>query len=152
MAKYSQKVVRSGGNNVQAFGSISASSGTAVRRGKLIDVMWGFDAATPVDTAYVLEIQRITAIGTASTVVPAPLDPADAAYLGVAKSVYTADPTLTAATILHSLPVNGRTSYRWIANTGEELIYPATNANGLAQTLSAVSTVTGIGTMIFEEQ
>lgn len=152
MAKYAQKLVRSGGNNVQSFGTITASSGTAVRRGKLIDVMFGFDASTPVDTAYTLEVQRCTTTGTGTTVTPAPLDPADAAFLGVAKSVITADPTLTASTILMSLPVNGRTSYRWIANTGEELIYPATNANGLSMDLSAASTVTGICTSIFEEQ
>lgn len=151
MAKYAQALVRSGANNVQAFGSITSSSGTAVRRGKLQDVTFGFDA-TPADAAFTVQVQRCTTTGTGTTVVPAPLDPADAAYLGVGKSVITADPTLTAATILLNMAMNQRASYRWVANTGEELVYPATNANGLSIQLSAVNTITGQSGVIFEEQ
>lgn len=122
-----------------------ASNATALRRGKIYDFFVGVDG-TPADNAMVWDISRMTAAGTATTVTPPPLDPADSAMLGVGSVNATAEPTITANSSVFNLGVNQRASYRWVAAPGGELVYPATNANGLAlrcKSAAYASTVTG---------
>lgn len=123
----------------------TASNATQLRRGQVYDVMFGTDG-TPADNAVVWDISRQTAVGTATTVTPAALNPADAAMLGASAANATAEGTITAASSVLNIGMNQRASYRWVAAPGSELVYPATNSAGLAlraKSASYASTVTG---------
>ena len=124
---------------------VYASSGTQLRRGQIYDLSIGVDG-TPADNALVWDISRQTAAGTATAAVPPPLNPADAAFLGIAALNATAEGTITATTSVFNLAMNQRASYRWVAAPGSELVYPATNLAGFAlrcKSASYASTVTG---------
>jgi hypothetical protein len=110
--------------------SVFASNTTALRRGKVYDVLIGTNG-TPADNYLQWDISRMTVDGTGTAVTPNPLDPADAAALGAAKNNYTVEPTVTANSSLFNVGVNQRASYRWVAAPGSELVYPATANNGL---------------------
>lgn len=131
--------------------SAFASNATQLRRGKVYDVLIGTNG-TPADNVMTFDISRMTADGTGTTVTPVSLDPADAAMLGVSKANYTAEPTVTAASSVFNLGINQRASYRWVAAPGSELIYPATNANGLVlRVLSPGYTGTATAEIMLEE-
>ena len=101
-----------------------------LHRARLREVIVGSDD-TPADVAYELTCQRTTAAGTATAVTPTALDAgAPAAYLTCGKN-HTAEPTYTASTELLTLQSNLRTSQRWVAAPGFELIIPATNLAGI---------------------
>lgn len=122
----------------------TASNATQLRRGQVYDVLIGTDG-TPADNALSFDISRQTAAGTATSVTPNALNPADAAMLGVAAANATVEGTITANSSVFFLGINQRASYRWVANPGSELVYPATNANGFAlraKSASYTSTVT----------
>ena len=123
------------------------------RRGKLYDITFG-TLGTPADTTYQFDVSRTTAAGTATaTMVPAPLDPADAAASSASFCNYTGEPTYTAATSLFNLGINQRASYRWVAAPGSEMVWPATNLNGLGiRAQSASGTATATGAFLFMEQ
>lgn len=123
----------------------TSSSATQARRGQIYDVMLGTDG-TPADNAVVWDISRQTAAGTITAVTAVPLNPADAAYLGLAAANATIEGTITATSSVLNLGVNQRASYRWVAAPGGELVYPATTANGFAlraKSPAYTSTVTG---------
>lgn len=129
-----------------------ASSGTAVRRGKVYDVLVGTNG-TPADNYMEWDISRQTADGTATTVTPLAIDPADSAMLGVSKANYTVEGTITANSSVFYVGVNQRASYRWVAAPGGELVYPATNLNGFAlRVKSGGYTGTATGMLHVEEQ
>jgi hypothetical protein len=131
--------------------SIAATSGS-LRRGKVYDLLIGTNG-TPADNYLQWDISRMTAAGTATSVTPQALDPADVAALGSANSNYTAEPTITANSSLLNVGVNQRASYRWVAAPGSELVFPATAANGLAlRTLSGGYTGSATGDWMYEEQ
>ena len=69
---------------------VTSSSTTQARRGQIYDVMIGTDG-TPADNAVVFDISRQTAAGTATSVTPNLLNPADAAMLGAASANATAE-------------------------------------------------------------
>ena len=132
--------------------SINASNVTQLRRGKVYDVLIGTNG-TPADNYLQWDISRMTAAGTATAVTPNQLDPADSAALGVANNNYTAEPTVTANSSLFNVGVNQRASYRWVAAPGSELVFPATNLNGLVlRTLSGGYTGSATGDFMYEEQ
>lgn len=123
---------------------VTSSSTTQARRGQIYDVMIGTDG-TPADNAVVFDISRQTAAGTATSVTPNLLNPADAAMLGAASANATAEGTITANSSVFFLGLNQRASYRWVAAPGSELVYPATNLAGFAlraKSASYTSTVT----------
>jgi hypothetical protein len=131
--------------------SIAATSGS-LRRGKVYDLLIGTNG-TPADNYLQWDISRMTAAGTATSVTPQALDPADVAALGTANNNYTAEPTITASSSLLNVGVNQRASYRWVAAPGSELVFPATAANGLAlRTLSGGYTGSATGDWMYEEQ
>lgn len=132
--------------------SVYSSSATAVRRGKVYDVLVGVDG-TPADNAMRWDISRQTAAGTATTVTALPLDPADAAALSITTANSTAEPTITATSSVFNVAVNQRASFRWVAAPGSELVYPATNLAGFAlRANSPAYTGTVTGAMYFQEQ
>ena len=73
----------------------AATGATTLRRGRISDVTFGVDAA-PADYEVSFKLDRQTTVGTATAVVPAPLDPGDAAALLVANVNNTIEPTVTA--------------------------------------------------------
>ena len=131
--------------------SVAATTGS-LRRGKVFDLLIGTNG-TPADNYLQWDISRMTAVGTATSVTPQALDPADTAALGTAANNYTAEPTITANSSLLNVGVNQRASYRWVAAPGSELVFPATANNGLAlRTLSGGYTGPATGDYMYEEQ
>jgi hypothetical protein len=154
---------------------IAASSGgianpptnTGLRRGKIYDILIGTNGV-PADNFIEWIVQRVTAATTAvwtgsisSVSSQFALDPADAAFAAFA----TVNTTANSSTAFISsgfqqpfyLAANQRASYRWVANPGSEIVYPAvssaTGGNGLV--LSARSggyTGTAGCTIMFSEQ
>lgn len=134
--------------------ALTASSGTAVRRGKLFELDIGQSAApnaTDCDVLY--DVSRQTGAGTSTAMTPNPLDPADAVALTVGAVNFTVEGTITANSSLWSKPVNQRNSATWQAAPGSELVWPATNLAGIAvRGLSPTYVGTVQAAAFFEEQ
>jgi hypothetical protein len=65
---------------------------------------------------------------------------------------HTAEPTVTADTELLEVPVNQRSTYRWVAVPGGELVVPAVDTDGIgARTKSSAYTGTVISNVHFWE-
>ncbi len=130
--------------------NVSAVTAT-LRRAWISDVSFGTDG-TPADNAMVWKLDRQTAAGTPVVATAVPLDPADAATNMVLGINHSAEPTVTAETILLEIGVNQRASYRWVAAPGSELVVPATNLAGIglrAKSPAYASTVSG--SIIYQE-
>jgi len=139
-------------NTYKTLVAAFASSGTAVRRGKIYDILIGTNG-TPADNYMEFDLSQQTADGTATTATPVKLDQADAAYLGVSKANYTAEGTITATSSVFYVGINQRASYRWVAAPGSEIVYPATNLAGYAlRARSGGYTGTSTGKLLIEEQ
>ena len=120
--------------------AIAASPGTtafevhaitaSLRRGKLFFWQFGF-GATPADIAVRVQMMATTGAGTATAVVPTLLDPADVASLMTAGENHSAEPTYTAASEKFDIASPQRAIYQWQAIPGGEIVWPATNVNGL---------------------
>lgn len=126
---------------------------TSLKRGKLYDFTFG-TLGTPADQSYEWDISRMTTIGTGTAVTPVALDPADAAAFTVGTANHTVEPTVTATSSLFYLGTNQRASYRWVAAPGSELLWPATNLNGVGLRTRSVSggTATSTAHFLFQEQ
>jgi hypothetical protein len=117
-----------------------------LRRGAFVDIMVGASSApNATDCGIFYDVSRITAVGTATTVTPVALNPADAASDAICDVNYTIEGTITAASTLLSLSLNQRASQRWVAAPGEELIWPATDENGLALRAKVSTTSAYVG-------
>lgn len=131
--------------------SVTSSSATQARRGQIYDVLIGTNGV-PADNYMTWDISRQTAAGTATSVTPNALNPADAAMLGVSTANSTVEPTITSNSSVFYVGVNQRASYRWVAAPGSELVYPATTANGFAlRVLSGAYTGTATGQLYVTE-
>jgi hypothetical protein len=108
----------------------------SLRRGQIVDIAVGPDGApNTTDGSVVYTVERCTAAGTAgASPTPKALNPADAAADALAGVMHSIEPTIAAsyADAVLTLSLNQRASQRWIAAPGEELIWPATDVNGLA--------------------
>lgn len=149
MAKFGVKMQRTASLTL-AVGSLTAAAASP-RRAKVYDLIVGAEA-TPADAASLWSVQRCTTAGTAGTnPTPNSLDPADTlASTIVAGQAHSADPTGT--TELLTIPLNQRSTFRWIAAPGSELVIPATASNGikLETPVSPLTLVTA--SALFEEQ
>ncbi len=133
--------------------------GFQVRRGKLYDLAIGTNG-TAADNAMEWDIARVTAgstftyAGIVSSIGQQQLDPADANMASFAVVNSTAENfTVTANSNLFYLGMNQRASYRWVANPGSELVWPATSSAGLVlRARSAAYTGTVTGNVWFQEQ
>lgn len=132
-----------------AVGSVTAHA-TRPRRIKIYDVIIGSEGSPPADNAFVFNLDRCTAAGTSTAVTPQPLDPADAATEMSAGRDHTVDPTGT--TTMLSIAMNQRTTFRWAAFPGGEIITPATASNGLAVRTPTAALVAVRTTLQVEEQ
>lgn len=123
----------------------------SLRRGKLYDLTVNADGV-PADTEINFDVSRQTAAGTVTSVTPLPLDPADTAALSAAGANATVEPTITATSTLLAFGLNQRATFRWVAAPGSELVWPATNANGLAiRAKAAAYTSTAQADAMFSE-
>lgn len=102
-----------------------------LKRGKIYDLLFGTNG-TPADNVMEFDVSRQTADGTATAITPNPVDAADTAAGTVGAANATAEGTITANSRLLGVGINQRASYRWVAAPGSELVWPATNLNGLA--------------------
>lgn len=108
------------------------SATATLRRGRAVALQVGPDGApNATDCQIVYNVQRATADGTSTLVVPAPLFPGDVASGMVAHNAYTAEGTY--ASVLWSRSLNQRASMQWAAQDDQAmLLWPAINLNGLA--------------------
>ena len=109
--------------------SVLGLTSTTAIRPAIYDIIFGSNA-TPADNALQWLVQRYTAAGTATAVTPQPLDSGDPAATAAAGENHTAEPTYTADAILLNISANQRSTQRWMASPGGELVMPATAANG----------------------
>lgn len=140
MAKYAIDLRRTA-STTASVGSVTADA-TRPRRFRLYDWTFGSEAS-PADNPFLWLIQRATAAGTSTAVVPQPLDPADAATEMDAGENHTVEPTYTAAAILLHIPLNQRATFRWVAAPEGQLVFPATASNGFG-----VQTPTGSAVVV----
>jgi hypothetical protein len=124
---------------------------TTTIRPSIYDIIMGF-TATPADNALEWLYQRFTAAGTVTAVTPQALDPGNPAASATAGKNATAEPTYTSAAVLLDVPMNQRSTQRWVCAPDGELIIPATGANGIgAQPVHASFTGTATCMMHFRE-
>ena len=129
---------------------LGLTSATTIRP-RIYDVIFG-TSGTPADNALNWLLQRYTAAGTATSVTPTAIDPADPAALASAGSNHTVEPTYTAGAILLDIDANQRSTQRWVASPGSELVMPATAANGAGlATLHASYTGNVDAVILYEE-
>jgi hypothetical protein len=135
-------------STTQSLGSIG--QGGSLRRHRWIDIVLGCDG-TPGDTAVRAAIQRCTALGTSTAVTPVALDPGDTACSALAGHNHTVEPTYTGGAVLLQLVFNQRSTVRWFAAPGEELVCPATSANGIGIQTPVAPSLSGWAAVVFEE-
>lgn len=155
MAKYALSSASFGtqqaiSTSYKTLASLTSSTAAApLRRAWIYDVTFGADG-TPADNVLVYKLDRQSDVGTGTAGAAAPLDGADAVYLGIETCNNTIEPTVTGDTELIEIPVNQRASYRWVAAPGGELVVPATNTTGIgARAKSPAYTGTAICALHF---
>jgi len=122
---------------------------TTVRRIKLYDYIVG-NEDTPADTVFIHQILRQTSDPIGGSVVPEPLDEADAAALAVGLDTITADGIIVAPPLMQ-FALNARATFRWVAAPGSEFVGPATDNSGLSGGLESADTGDFSATMLIEE-
>jgi hypothetical protein len=127
MPRYSAILARTA-STTASVGSLVADA-TRARRGKIFYFLCGCEAA-PADNPFLWQLQRITAAGTSTAVTPASLDPGDIATEADPGQNHSVEPTYTANTILLTIPLHQRNTFKWEAPPYGELVYPATASNG----------------------
>lgn len=125
--------------------------GAAAARFRILDMLLGSAAAPNDGTFNFLVLRTTTAAGTSTAATPAPADPADAASSTTAGVTFTVNPTLS--TQLMQIPLNQRSTVRWFAAPGEELVCAAVANNGIGLQPGAPSpTASNIGaTIVIDE-
>lgn len=128
MRKYSNRGVQ---NVDSTTDSVLALEGATTIRFEIYDVIFGASAA-PADNAIQWLLQRFTASGAGDSITPQKLDPdSPVSLLANDFSNSSTEPTYTSAEILLDIVANMRSTQRWVAAPGSELIAPATANNGL---------------------
>lgn len=131
--------------------SLLGLTSAATIRPRLYDIIMG-STATPADNALEFLLQRYTAVGTGTGVTPTALDPADPAALASGTAAHSVEPTYTAGAVLLDIAQNQRSTQRWVAAPGSELVLPATANNGVGlQPINASFTGNVLATFLFEE-
>lgn len=154
MARYAANNLLAGSqqNMSSSFKTIvvvtAATGATTLRRGWIDEVDVGADGApNSTDCTIVWSWDRQTAVGTATSATPPPVEGADAAALLTYAVNATAEGTITAATTLLAAAMNQRQNYRWkVFDLNQAMVIPATNAAGIAmrcKSATFASTVVG---------
>lgn len=127
-------------STTQSLGNLTAP-GSGMRRFAINDLELGSEAAA-ADNPFLYVLQRCTTVGTRTSVTPQPKDPADGACVTTAGQNHSVEPTYTANEIMKRVALNQRSTYRWYANPGDEIVVPATANNGIGiQTPTATGVV-----------
>lgn len=137
--------------NTQATSILGLTSAATIRP-MIYYLVIGSDAV-PADMACDYILQRYTAAGTATSVTPQAIDPADPASLASAGKAHSAEPTYTTNAIMLRMPANQRATPQWYAAPGGEIKLPATAANGVGLKCDTTNgTAVNVGACIhFEE-
>lgn len=121
------------------FLGVAHTAASPISRGRIFEFLLG-SSITPADNASRFSIARITALPTGGTVTQDgnKIDPID----GTSEAKWYAGNTGggTIGTILMGVGLNMRASFRWVAAPGKELIFPATQNNGIAIFVTAQTT------------
>lgn len=130
---------------------LGITSTTAIRP-RIYDIVVGC-GATPADTATKFAMIRNTAAGTVGTsFTPIALDPSDPAATFTSGYDHSAEPTYTSNAYLLTFSMNQRSTFRWVAAPGSELVAPATAANGIGlRSLASTGTAIHEATFLVEE-
>ncbi len=145
MARYSAQLYRTL-STTASLGSTYTSA--TLRRHRWIDIMVGVDG-TPGDTACNFQIARTTTTGTSTSVTPNPIDPVDAACVALAGRNFSAEPTY--GVVLLNMVFNQRSTVRWFAAPGEELVSVATQNYGIGISTPTAPALSGYATVVFDE-
>ena len=148
MAKYTAASLVAAPVLTKTLWTIQANT-SGLRRFRILDILTWVDG-TPGDTAVRITIGRFTAAGTNSGLTLNPNDPADGVPSATAGQLNTVEPTFGTASFF-PIGYNQRSTVRWFAAPGEELVGPATNANGLAGNLAVGPTLSTGCTVVIDE-
>jgi hypothetical protein len=129
MAANGRKYGFSGSLTTAASKTALTFAATAAVRPYLMDLIIASNA-TPADNSAEYWVVRQTAIGLSTAVTPTAFDSGDPAATTVCAKTYTGEPTYGTVPVL-DISHNQRATFRWVAAPGEEIICPATAANGL---------------------
>ena len=131
--------------------SVIAITSTSAIRPYIFDIIFG-SSASPADNAIQWLLQRATAAGAGDAVTPQAADSQNPASTATSISNHSTEPTYTSAEILLDIVANQRSTQRWVAAPGSDLICPAIAANGLGlQPLHSSFTGLVESTMLFGE-
>lgn len=131
--------------------SVNAAASGTIRRGKVFDINVSQAAApSSTDTNIIFDMSRVTSVGTNTAVTPAPGDPADAVFSGLAGQNHTIEPTGLTPSVFN-IGLNQRAPYRWqtYLGSGAEIVYPATASNGLALRVQSLLYTASAGGIIY---
>ncbi len=150
MAKYVMQGLGQTSNNTLLSHGLVASNASP-RRFRILDMVLG-SGASPNDGTFNVDVLRTTtSAGTSTAANPNPVDPADVGCLTTSGITFTVNPTLS--TVLMLLSFNQRSTVRWFAAPGEELVCAATQNNGIGlQPISPSPTASNFGaTVVIDE-
>lgn len=146
MARYSSSVAKA---TLSTTVGAWALEGSTSRRAKVYEFILGTSSA-PADAAITWRLTRTSTANTGTGKTEAPLDPADPAATSAVKDEVTAEGTL--GDVIMDVGMHQRSTFRWVASPGGQLVIPATaNAGILWRTPIAGGTPGVIGTVAFEE-
>lgn len=115
--------------------------GSGMRRALINDLVFGYSGAV-TDVGFAATLQRSTTAGTGGTAgVPQARDPGDPAALLVNRHGAATDGTKTADAHVFDMAGNMRSTIRWVAKEGSEIVIPGTAANGVHLTTPTTPTV-----------
>lgn len=134
--------------------------GIAVRRGKIYDLVMGCNATPPADNTIEWAVDAVTAgstfiyAGIVSSLSTPQLDSADANMASFAIVNSTAENfTVTTGVPKYYDGRNQRATFRWVANPGSELVWPAVSSAGyVLRARSGAFTGTVTAALYFTEQ
>lgn len=151
MAANGRKYGFSGSITGAATKTIVGVTASATNRPYIMDLLISSNA-TPADNSSEWWVLRFTAAGTSTVVTPAAFDSGDPAANAACGKNHSVEPTYGAVPLL-DIAHNQRATFRWVAAPGEEIISPATAANGLGVQCQAVggSGVVEIAAIVFAE-
>lgn len=121
--------------------SVGNPGSTPVRRAKVFYIELS-SRDTPVDQAINFDIRRCSALGTSTSVTPAPHDSSDPASLTVAGENHSVEPTYTSATEFEDISFNLKNTWRFQTAPEWGIIIPASTSNGLGVEFLAISSGT----------
>lgn len=149
MARYAFDFDDAAGADNTTSAVIHATTG-ALSRAWIDEFIIGSDD-TPADNPFQTQLQRTSTAGTNTAVTPALCDSADVAARSTCGENHSAEPTYTASTVCLRVDWNQRTTFRWSAAPGRELVIPATANNGFGVRQVEAAAVAIGGTIGFRE-